>query len=238
MNLYRDAMNSESSDWLPYERVATKLAHDSNFREAADTFLKYPGFYKTGAANRVALSNHASDAGSLLFWAGAFETARPLYEIAAGLNTGSGGEMSSAARLGLIAGDYELAMSHTLRRVQRYNSKFAMRDLIGLLTIFDESESAWGVINSTQQLFVEPELWTGALIAHRANGASVDDISQWAFSEGREDLRVERTLLPYRFVFQANVVDREVHEDLADQLRAIDPRPVPGSSGRWINIFR
>ena len=225
--IYSDAIDSQTTDRLPYERVGRDLIRKSRFNDALYSIQRYPGFTNSTIADPVALSNYAFEMGSLLFWAGAYEQAKPLFELAAGYETGSAASITSAVRLALIDGDYETAIAGTQRRAQRYQSKFALRDLVGLAALFGDTESAWAIINGVQDRFGDAELWTGTLIAHRAIGASQDEIAEWAFKDGRGELRNEIRVPALRYVFMANTLDRVVSSSLSESLRKLDPRPRP-----------
>ena len=140
------AIDQRIVDWLPYDHVGSRLARQSKHDEALEVYLKYPGFEESNDSQHVSLSNLAYEAGSLLYWAGAYQEARPLYELAAGYQTGSSAGMSSRARLALIDGDYQLASTELLNRAQRYGSKYAIKDFVGLLILLGANDDAWNII--------------------------------------------------------------------------------------------
>tara|TARA_R110002049_G_scaffold65710_2_gene172263 strand:- start:10561 stop:14031 length:3471 start_codon:yes stop_codon:yes gene_type:complete len=217
--LHIDAIDSGTTQWTPYEQIARKLHNESRFAEALNTILRYPGLQDAELVGAVAQSNRAYDFGSLFYWAGAYEPAATLYEIAAASHTGSGAEMASAQRLALIDGDYELAQYHTARRIRRYESKFAVRDLIGLSVIAGNQEQAWSIVSGFQPMFDQPELWVGALIAHRSEDRALESVVEWAYEDGREGLGSTAGLLSIRFAFLAHTLDRTPSAALGKMLR-------------------
>lgn len=221
-------VESGTTDWYPYWKVATELAWESRHEEALEVIERYPGFHESGVGDPVALSNRAYDIGSLFFWAGEIEAATPLYERAVAYGTGSEGEIASLVRLALIRGDFNEARELALFRARRYGSKYAIRDLVGFFGMAGEPEYAWAVLNSVPDRFVEPELWVAALMAHRAARTPMDEVDDWAFADGRAGLQTERNqLLSLRFILMAHTVDRIPDESLVDVLKARDPRPKP-----------
>jgi hypothetical protein len=177
--VFLDAIDAGTSQWAPYEKIGHKLQRESRFEDALNTVMQYPGFENVELEGAVAQSNRAYQFGSLLYWAGAYEQAAPLYEIAAATHTGSGAEMASAQRLALIDGDFELAQYHTARRIRRYHDKYAVRDVIGLSVIAGYPDQAWSVVNGFQPMFDQPELWVGALVALRAENRDLTSIIEW-----------------------------------------------------------
>ena len=95
------ALESHSLDWQVYREAGIALVKQGQAREALEAFAKYPGFHGSGSGNAVDLSNYAYDAGSVLFWGGYYEEARPLFQIASSLDTGSAASINStgAARI-------------------------------------------------------------------------------------------------------------------------------------------
>jgi hypothetical protein len=128
--------------------------------------------------------------------------------------------MGSAQRLALIDGDYEQAQRHAVRRIQRYQDKFAVRDLIGLSVIAGNTAQAWNIVNGFQPMFDQPELWDGALVAHRADNAALDAIVEWGFEDGRAGLGAAKGALSLRFAFLAHTLDRIPSAELGAMVRA------------------
>ncbi len=229
--LYQDAVDSGTSEWTPYEVLFDAAVLSADFKKGEDIGLSHPGFADPEPSNRVTLSNKAYNFGSGLYWAGAHEHAVPLYELAAAYGTGSGAQMSSQQRLALVAGDYEGAIYHATRRVRRYDSKYALRDLVGLYAITGDLDTASAIVAGIDSRLHEPEAWIGALIEQRAKHLPVDDIAQWAFENDRYKAGNDGGLLALRHVFLANSLDRQIPESLPETLADLDPRLRPYHQG-------
>ena len=220
---YADAVASGSTEWTPYYQLGTRLAKDVKPKEALATFLKYPGFRGTPTETGVAVSNYAEEAGSQLYWSGAYEEARPLYEFASALGTGSEAEMMARMRLALLDRTFDKALAETGARVRRYGSQYSHRDLALLLNAFGDDKRAWETLNGLAGRWKEPELWIGPYALHRRSGASLSAIRDWAFDPERAQQRWWLDSLALRYIVLSEVVDRKPTADLADVLRSNDP---------------
>lgn len=229
--MYQDAVDSGTPEWAPYRALFDVAVLSADFKTGEEIGLSYPGFSNPQASNVIGLSNYAYELGSVLYWAGAYENARPLYELAASYGTGSGAEMSSQQRLALLSGDYEGAIYHATRRIRRYDSKYALRDIVGLYAIIGDLDTASAIVAGIDSRLHEPEVWIGALIEQRARNLSVDDIAQWAFENGRPTTRGGDGYLALRHTFLANSLDRQIPESLPETLAKLDPRERPFHHG-------
>jgi hypothetical protein len=177
---YLEGIAAQPRNWTSYHKLGMLLFEDGQPDKAAKTFLSYPAFKHPGDEHPVGLANDAYDAGSLFFWSGNFAAAMPLYRIAAGLQTGSGASITSEMRLRLLQGDYQSAMQLSLQRGKRYLSPHAYRDYFGLLHAMGHSDQAWAGFNSLLPQIDEPQLWETALVGHRKQGWSNEQIASWA----------------------------------------------------------
>jgi tetratricopeptide (TPR) repeat protein len=217
------AIAAGTTDWEPYRRTGVELAKNGKSREALQAFLKYPGFKDPSAADRVALANQAYEVGSLLYWAGAYDDARPLYEFAAALNTGSDASITSSSRLALLDRDFEAALGETARRARRYGSSYALRDLMMFVSALGDRDTGWAVFNSMETELDEPDFWIGAFAIQRMEGASLETIANWSFEGARASPRTNLDSLAMRHVFLTQITDREITDAVAAVLRERDP---------------
>jgi tetratricopeptide (TPR) repeat protein len=224
-SVFTDAISSGSTDWEPYRRIGTALAKSDKPDEALKVFLKYPGFARPGIANNVALSNDAYNAGTLLYAAGAYEQARPLYEIAANLHTGSYSSIVSASRLALMQGDLETAAGATAAAVRRYGSTHALTTLMMLANALGEQDTGWAIFETVEGRLEKPGLWLGPFAMHEAEGASLETVTDWAFEPARAKASTRFESLSMRYVFLYATTDREATEALSQTLRAHNPDP-------------
>jgi hypothetical protein len=141
---YRQNIKAAPAYGKSYHALGRLLIESGKVNEAAKVVLSSPHYRKGADENPVGVSIEATEDGSLFYWSGHSELAKPLYEIAAGLGSGSASEMASVARLKLMAGDYQGAMEPILERAQRYHDSYSFRDFIGMLHAIGQSKDAWG----------------------------------------------------------------------------------------------
>ena len=213
-----DAVEAGTTEWRPYRTLAVMHAIEGRPQDSVNVALQYPLFGRADSSARVALSNRAYEVGSYLYWAGAYEQARPLYELAAGYGTGSAADMASRVRLALLDHDYAAALGETVRRVRRYESAYAMRDMISLLVLLGQPEEAEMIAEGITPLLNKPVIWHGLLNLHRYRNYGLDEIVRWAHSAGRDSHIDKSGNLAERYVFIAGVLDRVADQKLVDIL--------------------
>jgi hypothetical protein len=221
---YRNAITVQPDNWDPYLELGRLLVEDAAVEEAAAVFRSYPGFKNPSAGNAVGVSNAAFDAGSLLYFAGHLSLAIPLYKIAADLDTGSGGSLTSAIRLALVKGDYPSALTRSLERAQRYNSTHAYRDYVGMLHAMGHERDAWDAFNTLIAQVDSPHVWETALVGHRRSGSTEAQIISWS---SQPAVRGAGRIFDYAgmYVLRAAVTDRTPSRKLASSIEQME-RPV------------
>ena len=221
---YRQSIKLQPEHWDAYKALGTLLFEEGQGAQAADVFLSYPAFKPGAEANRVQMSNHAYEAGSMFFWSGDFKRATPLYRIAADLATGSDASITSALRIGLMNADMRLATALSLDRARRYSSPFAYRDYLGLLHALGHSKEAWDGFNLVARQLDRPQVWETALVGHRLQGLSEKQVAEWS---SQDDMRALGRYFGYAsmHLLRAAVVDRRPSAELPATLAAME-RPV------------
>lgn len=219
---YREGMRAQPMDSQSYTELGSLLFRDGASEQAASVFKSYPGIGKPSEVNAVELSNYAYVAGSLFYWSGQFNLAVPLYEVAAGLRTGSEASMTAEMRLRLLKRDYTSALQTSFERGQRYRSAFAFRDSIGLLHAMGRSKEAWDAFNMIAAQMDDPQPWETALVGQHIGGVSEKQITDWASMWRKAGRRY-----PYApmHLLRAGVTDRMPSAGLAASIATVD-RPV------------
>lgn len=177
---YRDNLKLAPTRWKSYSDVAWLLLMAGDAKAAAQMYRSYPGFGKDSEDSRVAIANHAYDAGSRFYWYGHFDLAEPFYQLAASQESGASSEITSDARLKLLAGDIQGAMAGTLRRAQRYQDSYAYRDYLALLHVGGHSSEAWAGFSALAKQSRSPHIWESALVGHHVSASSEADVVGWA----------------------------------------------------------
>jgi hypothetical protein len=227
--LYRESINFTPLIWRPYGRLGDLLFEEGKVDEAQKVYLEYPAFKKAGTESRVAIANYAYDAGSKLYWAGHFKLAEPLYEIAASQRTGAGAELSSAARLKLLSGNFAGAMEETLNMAQRYGQYQPYRDYLGMLHASGHSKEAWAGFDTLLAQTRQPYLWETAIVGHRMASQSEAEVAQWATQPRLNNLDHGKSAGAI-YLLRYATMDRVPSESLSDTLQKLDlPRMRPAN---------
>lgn len=223
-----------STDLSLYYALGRIYKRRGEYRKAQEAWLSYPNFKANGTAESLAEVTHADNAAAMLFWVGQYELAMPLLELAANARSGSASGMTSAARIALLNGDLELAAQWSANRVRRYESKYGLRDFLELMHILGQSELAWNTFDQFQAVTQDSQMWSGALIGHRMESATIDGIAAWIqSSESRlgAEVRAKRwrgtiNLAP-RYLLLAGTMDRVPGVDFAAVVSSVYSRPRP-----------
>lgn len=218
-------VNGGSEDWSVFYSLGRAYKRQNQYEAAQRTFLSYPGFIDTSTDTAVGISNLANEAGSMFYWVGQHELAKPLLSISASMRTGSSAEFSSGARVALIAGDLESATEWSAARVRRYGSKYAIRDLQQLLHVRGDSVSAWSIFDQVQGKSADAQMWSGALVGHRIEGATPEDIASWlntSFTRQHANMRTNPSspqfMLGARYLLLSGIMDRTPGPELGAAL--------------------
>jgi hypothetical protein len=208
--------------WEPRMALGRQIIGSGGpFEEAQKTILAWPGFKRT-TRSPVGLSNNAYEAGSLFFWIGRSDLARPFYKIAADLDTGSEGSIESAQRLHLMDGQYTLAAEESLDRAVRCSSVYGYRDYLSLLHAFGERDAAWQGFSQVKAAFDVPQVWLAALVGQRIQGLDEPQVRAWLRTPEIRSSRfkVQRFASWYAVLWQST--DRQPTPDLARLVEELD----------------
>lgn len=233
----RAAIENDPEVWDNYLALGNAIvASGGRYEDAGKAFLSYPDFRKKNPPNPVGISNAAYEAGSLLFWQGQPDLAKPLYQIAADLDTGSDASMSSALRLQLLAGDYRSAAFGSLERATRYSNPYAYRDYLSFLHAFGMSDEAWMGFSQVMAAFDVPQVWVSALVGHRRSGIDEAAVRAWLLKpEIRGAQFKAQRFAPY-YAILWNSTDRLPPTDFGALVEKLDGPPVShiDSDGRTV----
>jgi hypothetical protein len=204
---YRDGIKDAPADWQSYRALGRLLLQRGQTKQSARLLMSYPGFAKGARTDAVAMSNDAFEAGSYFYWYGEFGLAKPLFKVAADLDTGSSASIESARRLAMLAGDYAGAMAYSLRRAKRYDSSYGYRDYFAMLHAMGRSEEAWSAFNVLVPRLRASQLWETALVGHRRERKSEADIAAWIRQGGLGAIGAKRSDAA-TYLVRAGITDR------------------------------
>jgi hypothetical protein len=218
---YREAIKSQSISWEPYMQLSELLLHEGRVEASAKAINSYPGFSAASSENKVAIANHAYEAGSNYFWSGHFDLAKWFYTISADLRTGAGSGMSSESRLKLLAGDYAGALQGIYERATRYEVPASYRDYLAFLHAMGHSKEAWDAFNLLANRLPQPYIWESALVGHRMAGSAEQEILVWASQDALRNAGA-RSSYAAMYVLRAVTTDRIPGESMADSIGKLD----------------
>jgi hypothetical protein len=176
----RAAIARDADNWPLYKALTRVLIRQGAYAEASRATLAFPELRNPAATHdRVQLSNRAYQIGGQLYFKGAYEEARPLLHIAAGLDTGSGASERSAAYLALLDGKYREAALRFLGTARHYDDMDAYVQYLALLFAGGESNAAWSGFNQLTEQFSSHELWLAAMVGHRRDNLGGEDLASW-----------------------------------------------------------
>ncbi len=217
---YRAAIQSNPATWSNYSNLGDYLLQNGDVNEAARAYLSYPGFTKryTDPADVVANSNYAFDAGSGLYWRGAIESARKLYQIAANNDDGSFASISSAGRLALLRGHLVSYLRASFDAAQRYQGPHSYRDYLSMLHAFGLHDEAWAGFNALAERFPQPDVWVSALVGQRMAAISPSQLRGWLLSDHIKRAHFLGRSFSADYAILWNSIDRDPPDDLPQLL--------------------
>jgi hypothetical protein len=223
----RAKLAADVESWSARWALATLLIEQQGaWDEAAEVFLAHPHFHQDSPPGRVKLSNDAYEAGSIFYWGGHEALAIPLYEISAGLRTGSSGSLTSEIRLDILAGRYRSATERSLARAQRYPNAYAFRDFLSFLHAFSHNEEAWNGFSQVAAAFANPQIWVSALVGQRREGMSDAEIRAWLEQPGIRDAKFRSNLFAPRYAVLVHASDHETPDDLGALVAELEGDPI------------
>jgi hypothetical protein len=221
LTMLRNQVTNDPSS-ANYTALGDHLVENGNFEEAQRVYLQFPGLDAAELGNSVGLGNYAYAAGSMLYWRGLVDLARPLYEHAARLENGSEASMVSASRLHLLDGDLEAAMDEAVRRSQRYPGPYSYREVLVLAYLMGSRESSWEGFLETREAFDVPQTWNFALVAQRHEAAPVLDQRRWMLRDEIRDARYRGKRLAPIYALWWATADRKPNADTVTLLEQIE----------------
>jgi len=223
----RAAMESDPEVWENYSALGSAIIRSGGpYEDASKALLGYPEFHVQDPSDPIGLSNEAVSAGSLLYWQGQPDLAKPFFQIAADLDTGSDASMLSAIRLQVLSADHASAAAGLIRRAVRYPNAYAHSEYLSYLHAFGMSEEAWAGFAQVMAEFERPVVWESAMVGHRRAGVDERTVRTWL---RRPEIRAARfktrKFAPY-YAILWNSTERIPPTDLGSLIEELEGLPV------------
>ncbi len=168
-----------------YFQLGGIAARTGDYADAQKYFLSYPLFSEPGQTNTVSISNKASWAAERLAIRGAAREARPLYEIAAKFQNGSGASYGAAIKLAYMDRRFGDARQIALKSVQHYGESGHTFDYLALLFATGNSAEGWAAAKEASTRFSLSDFWWATRVGFRIDNASEAAISAWIKDAGQ-----------------------------------------------------
>ncbi len=230
--LFREAIAQHTDAWSVYYEQAKLLLRSGHPKEAAEALNAYPYFATIPKGMRVDVTNHAEDAGSLLYWSGYFDAARPFYRKSASLETGASVEFLAGERLAAMDGNYSAAAGYAYANIQRYNSESAIRRYLIYLYLFGKADVADASFKVMVRRYPASGMWMAKRVDNRMQGRSLNDSVSWMQKFMRESGLKTVSYEAYRSLFLDAIEDRVVSSATLTLLDAVpkDAHRVPAAT--------
>ena len=210
MALFKDAIAQHTDAWTVFYEQAKLLLRAGHPKAAAEALNGYPYFSTVPKGMRVAVANYAEDAGSLLYWNGYYDEARPFFKKSASLDTGAGAEFIASERLASLDGNYNTAAGFAYANIQRYNSAPAIRRYLIYLYLFGKADVADASFKVMVRRYPNSGMWTAKSVEGHMQGRSLNDSVNWTQQFMRESDSSAVSNEAYRRLFLDAIEDRVV----------------------------
>lgn len=177
---FRKLLEIDPESWNARWRLAAMHLEAGAPAEAQALFLAYPPFKDaSGRPDRVRLSNIAFEAGNFLHRSGEPQLALALFELSAGMQTGSNRWMQSREALALASNDLGGAMNFARMQIQRYQNPKAGMRLVAYQSLLGRTRDADALLADFLNRFDDEATWTAAFLAHRMGGMDSAAAEAW-----------------------------------------------------------
>lgn len=157
---------------------------------------------------RIAESHRWADPAHVFFFAGETQEALRFYDKVVGIGTGSDSHLHALARTAQLRGEFEEALDAHQRRLRRYESDYARRDVAGMLFMKRQPEAAWSLLTPRAAMAETIQLWVGVMVGHRIEGMDPAAASRWLQAKGFGKVQLQYVDVGTLYPHLMAVVDR------------------------------
>lgn len=194
-----------------------RLQHGAPLAEAKAIIDAYPRNdridYRIGESHAWAKPAHA------FYFAGELEAAKRYYANSAAIGTGSSSEMQAYIRIALVEDRLRDAEAGMVRILDRYESDFAARDMMGMLFLRNQPEPAWRLFLERAPATKNFQLWVGSYVGHRRQRMDLAKADAWLKENKLDAVRISVKDISLAYLRMLAVTDRLPSEADIDILR-------------------
>ncbi len=232
--LYQKLIDEKDTYFIPYTNVALRKIRDREYDQAERIVMSHPFLKEEKGGSKISLSKFVERIGSELYWRGAVENARRLYEKTTSFGTGSHAEMAAAQRLSLMSGDYLAATFHALQRGQRYRSSYGLRTYMSLLHLLGEHKQAWTTFELVFEKIPSHLYYEAAFIGHRSENADTRKLVEWEQQPFIRQTEAAGSDEAVRYLFTQLNLDRPHNTDFPKALSEVFGNDAGTKYERWL----
>ena len=220
---FHELLELDPNSWSARWRLGKAYMEGGEPERAQALFLGYPGFTRADDNERVALSNHAFEAGHYFYKLGEQTLGQPLLKLSSGMQTGSARQMHSDELLALMGNDVLSALSQARRQLDRYNNGNAGGRYLLYLFLLGRQDQAWSEFTTLANRFGDENVWTAAFVAHRMQGLESGALERWLAQDAARDRRRDylTNALRERHAFMLSFIDRPPADESLQLVRRV-----------------
>jgi len=211
-SLIEQKIHEQPEQWPLYYRLAQAHLQARKPEQAQRALLAYP-LWRNDKGDAAALSNQALEGGLLLLRAGEAELARPLFQLGARYQSGSGAELWSGLWLARLDHNWPEIRSWGRRLHQQHKDAWGLSDAAYASFLIGDLDEGWRTFYEASKQFEDARPWAAAVAGHRIAATSDDELigfaRRWKSLSGNAEADA---LLRQGFVFSALMLDRTPSE--------------------------
>jgi hypothetical protein len=206
--LIEEKIREQPEEWALYYRLAQAHLQARQPQQAQRTLLAYP-LWRGNKADAGALSNQAQEGGMLLLRAGEGELARPLFQLGAAYEVGSGAQLWNGLWLARLDHNWPEIRNCGRRLHQQHKDGWGLADAAYASFLMGDLDEGWRTFYEASRQFEDARPWAAAVAGHRIAATKDDELigfaKRWKSLSGNAGAEA---MLRQQFVFNALLLDR------------------------------
>ena len=211
-SLIEQKIREQPEQWALYYRLAQAHLLARKPEQAQHTLLSFP-LWRSEKGDAAALSSQALDGGLLLLRVGEAELARPLFQLGARYQSGSGAELWNGLWLARLDHNWPEIRSWGHRLHQQQKDAWGLSDAAYASFLIGDLDEGWRTFYEASRQFEDARPWAAAVAGHRIAATTDDELigfaRRWKSLSGNAEADA---LLRQSFVFSALMLDRTPSE--------------------------
>ena len=157
---------------------------------------------------RIGESHAWAEPAHAFFFAGEPDVALGFYERVLSIGSGSESDLYARSRVPQIAGRMDEAGEQTRRRLLRYDSDFARRDVAAFQFMRRQSSAAWALLEPHLATSQVVPLWHAVYVGHRVERADLQRVDAWFAERRLEKVQIDHSDVDRMYHHLLATIDR------------------------------